>query len=92
MTIDDFCFSLQNRLIQTSQTGGQWYSDASLFSIPWIHLQKLSDQFNKTFFLVRVNLNLGSKFTHFFGNLELFSAMKQILLILIENYLAYQKV
>jgi hypothetical protein len=30
----NFCFYLQNRLIQTSQTGGQWYSDASPFSIP----------------------------------------------------------
>jgi hypothetical protein len=29
MTIDSFCFYLQNRLIQTSQTGGQWYSDTS---------------------------------------------------------------
>ncbi len=27
-------FFLQNRLLQTSQTGGQWYSDTSLFSIP----------------------------------------------------------
>jgi hypothetical protein len=27
MTTDKFCFYLQNRLIQTSQTGGQWYSD-----------------------------------------------------------------
>jgi len=26
---------LQNRLIQTGQTGGQWYSDPSPFSIPW---------------------------------------------------------
>ncbi len=26
---------LQNRLIQTSQTGGQWYCDTSPFSIPW---------------------------------------------------------
>jgi hypothetical protein len=34
MTIDNFCFYLQNRLIQTSQTG-QWYSDTSPFSIPW---------------------------------------------------------
>ena len=30
------CFHLQNRLIQTSQTGGQWYSDTSPFSIPWL--------------------------------------------------------
>jgi hypothetical protein len=35
MTTDNFCFYLQNRLIQTSQTGGQWYSDTSLFSIHW---------------------------------------------------------
>jgi hypothetical protein len=34
MTADNFCFYLQNRLIQTSQTGGQWYSDTSPFSIP----------------------------------------------------------
>jgi len=33
MTTDNFCFYLQNRLIQTSQTGGQWYSDTSPFSI-----------------------------------------------------------
>jgi hypothetical protein len=35
MTTDNFCFYLHYRLIQTSQTGGQWYSDTSLFSIPW---------------------------------------------------------
>ena len=29
------CFYLKNRLTQTSQTGGQWYSDTSPFSIPW---------------------------------------------------------
>jgi hypothetical protein len=34
MTTDHFCFYLQNRLIQTSQTGGQQYSDTSPFSIP----------------------------------------------------------
>jgi hypothetical protein len=34
MTADNFCFYLQNRLIQTSQTGGQRYSDTSPFSIP----------------------------------------------------------
>jgi hypothetical protein len=27
---------LQNRLIKISQTGGQWYSDTSPFSIPWL--------------------------------------------------------
>ncbi len=35
MTTDSFCFYLPNRLIQTSQTGGQRYSDTSPFSIPW---------------------------------------------------------
>jgi len=33
MTIDNFCFYLQNRLIQTSRTGGH---DTSPFSIPWL--------------------------------------------------------
>jgi len=27
MTTDNFCFYLQNRLINTSQTGGQQYND-----------------------------------------------------------------
>ncbi len=35
MTTDNFCSYLQNRLIKTSKTGGQWYSDTSPFSIPW---------------------------------------------------------
>ncbi len=30
MTMDNFCFYLQNRLIQTTQTGGQWYSEPPL--------------------------------------------------------------
>jgi hypothetical protein len=34
MTSENICFYLQNRLIQTSQTGGQWYIDTSPFSIP----------------------------------------------------------
>ncbi len=37
MTTDNFCFYLQNRLIQTSQTGDQRYSDTSPFSIPWLN-------------------------------------------------------
>jgi hypothetical protein len=36
MTTDNVCLYLQNRLIQTSQTGGQQYSDTSSFSIPWL--------------------------------------------------------
>jgi hypothetical protein len=39
MTTDNFCFHLLNRLIQTRQTGGQWYSDTSPFSVPCIHLR-----------------------------------------------------
>jgi hypothetical protein len=39
MTTEIFCFYLQNRLVQTSQTRGQWYSDTSTFSIPWSVLQ-----------------------------------------------------
>jgi hypothetical protein len=35
MTTDYFSFYLQNRLIQTGKTGGQWYSDTSPFIIPW---------------------------------------------------------
>jgi hypothetical protein len=38
MTTDNFCFYFQNRLIQTNQTGGQWYSDTSQFSIPCIYV------------------------------------------------------
>jgi hypothetical protein len=39
MITDNFCFYLQNRLIQTGQTGGQLYSDTSPFSIPWTNGQ-----------------------------------------------------
>jgi hypothetical protein len=35
MTTDNFCYHLQNRSIQTGQTGGHWYSDTFPFSIPW---------------------------------------------------------
>jgi len=38
MTTDNVCFYLQNRLIQTSQTEGQWYSDTSPFSITWFNV------------------------------------------------------
>jgi hypothetical protein len=34
MTTDNCCFYLQNRLIQTTQTGGQWYSDTSPLVFP----------------------------------------------------------
>ena len=47
MTTEIFCFYLQNRLIQTSQTGGQWYNDTSPLSIPCIicclHKERLTN-------------------------------------------------
>jgi len=42
MTTDNLCFYLQNRLIQTSQTGGQ--CDTSPFSIPWVDEQTDRDR------------------------------------------------
>jgi len=49
MTTDNICFYLQNRLIQTSQTGGQWYNDTSSFNIPW---RKLSINFLQYLFVM----------------------------------------
>jgi hypothetical protein len=48
MTTDNFCFYLQNRLIQTGQTGGQQYSDTSPLSVPWCsYLNVLVTTFRK---------------------------------------------
>ncbi len=44
MTTDNFCFYLQNRLIQTSKTGDQQYSDTSPFSIPWIIVKSFTNK------------------------------------------------
>jgi hypothetical protein len=54
MTIDNFCFYLQNRLIQTSQTGGQQYSDTSPFSIPGAphHLTGVYLQLKATIYII----------------------------------------
>jgi hypothetical protein len=43
MTTDNFCFYLQNRLIQTSQARGQQYSDTSPLSIPCLQARKPGD-------------------------------------------------
>jgi hypothetical protein len=62
MTTDNFCFYLLIRLIQTSQTGGQWYSDTSPFST-----EQRGQNFKSCLCLVRfilVELNLFDK--HFF--------------------------
>jgi hypothetical protein len=40
-TTDNFCFYYQNRIIQTSQTGGQRYRDTFPFSITWPGYQNL---------------------------------------------------
>jgi hypothetical protein len=40
MTNDILCVFLQNRLIQTSEAGGQQYSDTSPFSIPWLNTRR----------------------------------------------------
>ncbi len=45
MTTDNFCFHLQNRLIQTSQIGGQWYRDTSSFGFPVTNICKLRPKF-----------------------------------------------
>jgi hypothetical protein len=38
-----FCYYLQNRLIRTSQTGGQLYSDTSPFSAPWFIISRTTE-------------------------------------------------
>jgi len=45
MTTDNFCFYLQNRLMQTSKKGGQKYSDTSPFSISWLVYHKIFEHF-----------------------------------------------
>ncbi len=52
MTTDNFRFYLQNRIVQTSQTGGQWYSDTSPFSIPWSSLFGVPVALKKVFIRV----------------------------------------
>jgi len=44
MTMDNFRFYLQHRLIQT---GGQLYSDTSPFSVPWPNHPGLTRLFNQ---------------------------------------------
>ncbi len=44
MITDNFCFYFQNRLFQTSQTGGQWYTETSPFSIPCPILKNVTYQ------------------------------------------------
>jgi hypothetical protein len=55
MITDKFCSYLQNRLIQTSQTGGQWYSDTSPFSIPCYRIHICSNLFKVSGIMAAVN-------------------------------------
>jgi hypothetical protein len=48
MTTDNFCFYLKNRLIQTSQTGGQRYSDSSPLVFPSPDVDKKKKYMNKS--------------------------------------------
>jgi len=66
MTPDNFCFYLRNRLIQTSQTGGQRYSDTSPFSIPWFNHSLNHDLAFQL--LIRQGI-FGIKFSTFLGKL-----------------------
>jgi hypothetical protein len=62
MTTNNLCFCLQSSPIQTSQTGGQWYSDTSLFSIPC----SLSPSLSLTHTLTHTHIHLKSFFKHNF--------------------------
>jgi len=62
MTTDNFCFYFQNILIQTSQTGGQWYSDTSSFSIPWPRLITLAGDERPSLFRLDIDDEEGKGF------------------------------
>ncbi len=75
MTTNNFCFYLQNRLIQTGQTGGQQYSDTPPSSIPWFSLHHFKAghkyfPFNKMTQLITMQISLTFPS---FGRLCLFS-------------------
>jgi hypothetical protein len=50
-----FVFIFKNRLIQTSQTGGQWHSDTSPFSIPWLQISAIFMQSKRFWSWTRQN-------------------------------------
>ncbi len=61
MTTGNFYFYLQNRLIQISQTGGQWYSD----TYPLVFPVKTKDDRNVLFCLTLLPLTF-AKLEHLF--------------------------
>jgi hypothetical protein len=74
MTSDNFCFYLPNRLIQTSQTGGQWYSDTSPFSISCCkYYAKVEESFNKRTSLFWQISNIGDDISLKISNVNLTS-------------------
>jgi hypothetical protein len=68
MTTNNFSFYLQTRLMQTSQIGGQWYSDTSPFSIPWVehssHHPKVQDSSPCCYDTSFVQVFFSMKLTH----------------------------
>jgi hypothetical protein len=69
MTTENFCFYLQNRLIQTSQTGGQQYSDTSPFSIPcFVSCQVLQARCEQTLIMKHCEVLLSGKLTALLEN------------------------
>ncbi len=64
LNTDNLCIYLQNRLIPTSQTGGQWYRDTSPFSIPSMNLPLpyFVEPIRKSFIILTRVINHRSKF------------------------------
>jgi hypothetical protein len=78
MTTDNFGFYLQNRPTQTSQTGGQWYSDTSSLSIPCFYiLITFVINIKYVSFINRCNVNVKNKISlginAFYSGRQLFS-------------------
>jgi hypothetical protein len=73
MTPNNFCFYLQNRLIQTGKIGGQRYTDTPPFSIPWMKSQVISRE--------TIHLNSWDNLTVYLNKVYdyLFSKLSQIL-------------
>ncbi len=69
MTTDNYCFYLQNRLIQEGQTEGQWYSDTAPFSIPCFYSRefKSQEEWQSLISIAKLDINnlLYKGFSHF---------------------------
>ncbi len=94
ITTDNLCFYLQNRLIQTSQTGGQRYSDTSSFSIPWFMFhgfwKSISGLYYEHIAIVKDDSRVISKWCsklwrHFLMTLEVSFTLLESSILLLEN-------